>query len=988
MKAQRFSTLVNNTAFRIEKRHTKQSRKLFQKPIWCHFGLAFLFLIILNQAATAQDVLVGLTSANGPGGGGTAFSIKTAGTNFNVHKAFLRIGTSPQGDLVKGFDGNFYGMISYGDNTYGTIFKMTPAGVITVLKNLDVASGIYPYGSLVQGKDSAFYGMTYSGGSDGSGTIFKITSSGAFKVLKNLTTATGGSPFGNLIQGTDGALYGMTSDGGTNGYGTIFKITTGGSFAVLKNLDAATTGGNPHGSLIQGSDGAFYGMTNNGGAAEYGTIFRITTGGTVTILKNLDYYTTGGYPFGSLVKGTDGAFYGMTNSGGTNTYGTIFRITTAKAFSIVKHLAEATGSYPEGSLVLGTDGAFYGMTSSGGTYNNGTVFRITTGGTVTVLRHLKAATDGSTPYGSLCKNSDGFFYGMTYRGGSTANGGTIFKLSNASNFTVLHRLPDDAQGITPQESLVQAADGFFYGTASEGGVDGYGAIYKLCSNGSYTVVKAFTSANGAAPQGSLVQGTDGNFYGTTYRGGTANQGTLFKLALSGTLTVLKNMDDATGSFPAGSLVQGSDGALYGMTNDGGTANSGTIFKYNTATNTFTVLKNFDAFTTGGYPQGGLVQGADGALYGMTAEGGTNGGGTIFKITTSGGFSILKHLGSTTGNTPTGNLIKGTDGAFYGLTSEGGSAGYGTLFKLTTSNVLTVLKSFSLATTGGNPQGSLVQGSDGTFYGMTAEGGTYKGGTIFKYSTVTNTFTVLRHLNPATDGSAPLGGLVFQKPVPVVKAQSVTTNEDVAKAITLTATGGTPLTYTISTAPKNGTVSGTGATYTYKPKTNFYGKDSFYVTATWGCQASAPAKINITVAPVNDAPVLAAIGNKTIVKGKTLTFTATATDPDAGQTKIFSLITPPSGATIGASTGAFSWTPAATGTFTFKVRVTDNGSPILYDEETITVTVTAALMTTSATLTQAAVQEPASHTRNVSKPGYHQLHHCFGRSSRRSNTNDT
>jgi hypothetical protein len=91
--------------------------------------------------------------------------------------------------------------------------------------------------------------------------------------------------------------------------------------------------------------------------------------------------------------------------------------------------------------------------------------------------------------------------------------------------------------------------------------------------------------------------------------------------------------------------------------------------------------------------------------------------------------------------------------------------------------------------------------------------------------------------------------------------------------------------------------------------------------------------------VNDAPVLAVIGNKTVALGSTLSFTASATDADANQTKTFSLIGAPTGAVINATTGAFSWKPATVGTYTLKVRVTDNGSPVLYDEETITVTVT-------------------------------------------------
>jgi uncharacterized repeat protein (TIGR03803 family) len=429
----------------------KQIAPLFQTPMLGYF-LAAALVILINAATFAQEVLVGLTSAGGVSGGGTAFSIKTNGTSFAIHKAFVNIGASPEGDLVKAFDGNFYGMTSSSEGGYGTLFKMTSAGVVTILKRFDYSTtGGYPYGSLLLGKDSALYGMTNQGG--GSGTIFRVTTSGAFKVLKNLSTITGGSPYGSLVQGTDGLFYGMTSDGGTNGYGTIFKITSTGSFTLLKNLDAATTGANPHGSLVQGSDGAFYGMTNNGGTDEYGTIFKITTSGTLAVLKNLDYYTTGGFPDGSLLKASDGAFYGMTNTGGTNTYGTIFKITQGGTFSVIKNMdLTTTGIYPQGSLVQGSDGQLYGTAAEGGTYGNGVLF-------------------------------------------------------------------------------------------------------KLCTSGSYTVLKSLTTVNGMQPKGSLMQAMDGNFYGVTTVGGSNNKGTIFKLTSTGTLTVLKNLDDVSGTFPEGSLVQ-------------------------------------------------------------------------------------------------------------------------------------------------------------------------------------------------------------------------------------------------------------------------------------------------------------------------------------------------------------------------------------------------------------------------------------------------
>jgi uncharacterized repeat protein (TIGR03803 family) len=247
------------------------------------------------------------------------------------------------------------------------------------------------------------------------------------------------------------------------------------------------------------------------------------------------------------------------------------------------------------------------------------------------------------------------------------------------------------------------------------------------------------------------------------------------------------------------------------------------------------------------------------------------------------------------------------------------------------------------TDGKAPRGNLLVGSDGNLYGMTSIGGTNNVGTIFKITTA-GTFTVLRQLNMTTDGGNPFGGLIIA-PVNnlVATPQSVTTNEDVAKTITLGGTGGSPLTFNIVTNPLKGTVSsGTAASRTYTPALNANGVDSFAFNVSVGCVASPPAFVKITVVAVADTPVLAIIGNKSVKKDSTLTFKATATDGDAGQVITYSLIGAPAGATISSSTGTFTWKPTVTGTYTFKVRATDNGSPILYDEEQITVTVTATL----------------------------------------------
>nr|WP_262511747.1 malectin domain-containing carbohydrate-binding protein [Adhaeribacter pallidiroseus] len=234
---------------------------------------------------------------------------------------------------------------------------------------------------------------------------------------------------------------------------------------------------------------------------------------------------------------------------------------------------------------------------------------------------------------------------------------------------------------------------------------------------------------------------------------------------------------------------------------------------------------------------------------------------------------------------------------------------------------------------------MVQASDGNFYGMTSKGGKNRAGTLFRITTG-GKFSVLRHFNLITDGGTPLGSLIVQKANPLVaNPQNLTTVEDNPKTLTLTGSGGEPLTFTIKTQPKNGTITGSGATRTYKPKANFTGKDTFTFTVSVGCLVSAPATVTVTVSPVNDAPVLATISNKTVVLGSTVNFTATATDPDAGQTKTFSLVGAPAGARINATTGVFNWKPAAVGSTAFKIKVTDNGSPALSDEQALMVTVT-------------------------------------------------
>lgn len=355
----------------------------------------------------------------------------------------------------------------------------------------------------------------------------------AFSAASN---ADGDSPYGNLIQASDGDFYGMTQNGGSANAGVVFKITSAGVVTILHSFTGGTTdGANPQGSLIQASDGDLYGMTQNGGASDDGIVFKITVGGAETVLYSFAGGTTdGANPQGNLVQASDGDFYGMTTYGGSNDYGTAFRVTPAGTETILYSFAggAADGAYPQGSLIQASDGNFYGMTMVAGSNNDGVVFELTSGGAETVLHSfVGGATDGSRPSGSLVQASDGTLYGMTLLGGAS-NDGVVFQVSPAGVVTVLYSFTGGTtDGEDPYGSLILATDGDFYGMTYKGGSSGYGVVFNITPAGAESVVYSFGAgtSDGSFPRGDLIQATDGNFYGMTAEGGSDGEGTVFVL---------------------------------------------------------------------------------------------------------------------------------------------------------------------------------------------------------------------------------------------------------------------------------------------------------------------------------------------------------------------------------------------------------------------------------------------------------------------------
>jgi uncharacterized repeat protein (TIGR03803 family) len=330
----------------------------------------------------------------------------------------------------------------------------------------------------------------------------------------------------------------------------------------------------------------------------WGTVAVALPAQTFTTLHSFDV-TDGANPYSGLVQATDGNFYGTTANGGANNFGTVFKIASSGNLTTLHSFDETDGAYPYSGLVQGTNGDLYGTTYSAGAHDHGTVFKITPSGTLTTLYNFcsqSKCSDGACPYAGLLQGADGNFYGTTGLGG-TAELGTVFKITPSGTLTILHSF-DGTDGYYADGPLVQSTGGNFYGTTEFGGIYSSGNAFKITPSGTLTTLYNFCSQSncpdGARANG-LVQGTDGNFYGTTQYRGANDQGTVFKITPSGTLTTLYNFCSQSkcsdGAFPLAPLVQTTDGNFFGTTSSGGNNAHGTVFTI-TLSGTLTTLYNF------------------------------------------------------------------------------------------------------------------------------------------------------------------------------------------------------------------------------------------------------------------------------------------------------------------------------------------------------------------------------------------------------------
>jgi uncharacterized repeat protein (TIGR03803 family) len=383
--------------------------------------------------------------------------------------------------------------------------------------------------------------------------------------------------------------------------------------------------------------------------------------------------------------------------------------------------------------------------------------------TLTTLARFNGV-DGSDPYfAPLLQGADGNFYGTTAYGGANCSPygcGTVFKITAKGVLTTLYSFCTQSycsDGNYPYSGLIQATDGNFYGTTSQGGPSGHGGtIFKITPAGKLTTLYSFCTqtdcTDGAYVPGGLMQGADGNFYGTTFSGGIPDSqyclggcGTIFKITPQGKLTTLHSFAGypTEGSAPNAGLMQATNGNFYGTTTSGGAFDGGTVFEI-TPRGTLTTLHSFGSSATDGVaPYASLVLGRDGDLYGTTSAGGSGSDGTVFKITRTGTlttlYSFCSQTGCTDGAQPEANLTLGTDGNLYGTASRGGAYGEGLIFNVTSGGTISTLYNFCsggypACPDGLSPYSGLLQATSGNFLGGTISGGgAFGAGTIFSFS---------------------------------------------------------------------------------------------------------------------------------------------------------------------------------------------------------------------------------------------------------------
>jgi len=526
---------------------------------------------------TAAGLLLEAADGNLYGANGVhIFKLTLAGTRTILHSLPIASPVEPpiSFGLVEGTDGHLYGVARPLAPGYVSFFRLTLAGAFDIIyRSLDsVTDGdtattvplfVAPDGSLI--------GTLPTSGPHDRGTLFRLTTAGAtgiFTVLHAFTPAEGRS-YSGIVPHPNGHVYGTTVEGSLTGHGMIYSVGSGGSIVVRQPFVPILPYA-PSAPPVEGPDGALYGTTVAGGVFNVGTFYRLTSSG-LTVLHHFSGIG-GARPLGKLVLGPDGKFYGTTyDGGGPANRGTIFRISTTGSLETLHTFSTLNGRNPTSGLILASDGSFWGTTLRGGTTDTGTVFKISAGGTFTQMMTFPYLPSvGATtihPYSGLIEARDGNFYGLA-NGAPGLVGTTLYRVSVSGGLTRLALLGSSLNAGHVPSNLIEGSDGQLYGGVLLSFFEEHArpAVFRSSLAGAVTTVREMQSAVTA-----LTEGSDHALYGAT------TAGVLFRLETNGSFTELKALTPLDGVVPSGVRTAGDwiMGSAYG----GGPGNGGVIFRF-------------------------------------------------------------------------------------------------------------------------------------------------------------------------------------------------------------------------------------------------------------------------------------------------------------------------------------------------------------------------------------------------------------------------
>lgn len=782
--------------------------------------------------------------------------------------------------------------------------------------------GMYP-GELIEGSDGRLYGTTTQGGYAGygvgsTGVVYVINHDGTgYQVLHNFIGGTNdGSWPTTLLEGSDGLLYGTTRQG------TVFKLNKSGSgYETLHTL------GLPLRGLIETTNGVLYGWA--GDIQDTNVIFRINRDGTDFAMVR-EFSTWGEGIVEALIQASDGLLYGAI-ADYFDVEG-VFRINLDGTGFTVLHSEPSWSVYSGMQLIEGTDGVLYGASAEGGSSFQGAIFKLNRDGSgYTQLVDFTNSTLGQIP-SALMEGVDGKLYGTTFSGGTNGNGVVLAMAKNGSDYTVLRSL--NSPGPESPVALIQGMDGGLYCVTASGGAPDLGALFTIATNGNnYELLWSFSNFGGSEGFLSgppIIQGSDGKLYGLTYSGGAfAYWGTMYRMNADGTAyELLRSFTPESGTSARAGLLEASDSVLYGTSSHGGLWGEGSVFTVNHNGTGYTELLSFDQNVHGRTPAGTLIEGTNGALYGLAEFGGANNRGTVFRINRDGtGFAKLHDFTSAEHPSEVNSLLLGSDGAIYGTAGDSMFATNGIVFRINhDGSGYAVLRTFGTPREDGlRPVGALIEISN-KLYGVTSIGGSNNLGTVFRMNLDGSGHEVLRHLGEtAADARSPEAGLVL---------------------------GPCGLLY----GTANGGAHGHGVVFCLKPDGSDYSvlhnfnaatadgrapraslfvgsNDTLFGTTHHDGVMDGGIVFKLASAITSNAPpqLVNTIPDQTNVYGAAMLYTFPTnsfSDPDAGQMLGYTTSNLPPGIAFDGPMRTFSGTPTNVGVYAVTVTATDDGAPPL------------------------------------------------------------